>query len=418
MIKVLKIIFIFIQIFVFTGLNLRASDYFPPKRVTVRPVFFVPSDEKDPTIEHMARLNKYIKKSREIFHGILNGKDTFAISKEKAIIINGEKPLSFYKKKSDWGVPEITGTILRKVGYNRFNAPYIFVIILMNSKDYFPMGGGRPFNGGFNTGGGLLITSSYSLIKNPYYLSTFIHELGHSFGLPHPDVYGYNLNENRSIMSYNMKHRTLFFKKSVTPGSLIPEDLRVLSMNKRVFPNLTFDPDSVGNNYKISPKIIWLGPMKIKGQSEYGIEVKTNSGEAFYSSVKNIVISMIKKNEGPGVTFDARYMWSSGKIKEWGIVDLRFPVDVTLDQIRVYSEHSGKYHRVTACVVEVKIGIGYEKVFDNKFLKADEVMDFVPSTSKVWRLHFKTASNYIVLRGLRFFLNNIEIFPQLVPYKD
>ncbi len=94
----------------------------------------------------------------------------------------------------------------------------------MNPNDGWPAGGGRPFNGGFNTGGGIVIMSSNGLDRAPNFQSTLQHELGHAFGLPHVDVYGYDMQTNMSMMSYNPSHHTNGFEPSATPGRFIPED--------------------------------------------------------------------------------------------------------------------------------------------------------------------------------------------------
>ena len=95
---------------------------------------------------------------------------------------------------------------------------------MMNPKDDIPTPGGRPLNGGFNTGGGIIILSSFTLDRSPYIQSTLQHELGHAFGLPHVDVYGYDMKTNASIMSYDPRHHTKGFTESRKPGKLIPED--------------------------------------------------------------------------------------------------------------------------------------------------------------------------------------------------
>lgn len=70
-------------------------------------------------------------------------------------------------------------------------------------------------NGGFNTGGGTILIASRHFTDRPNGQSTLQHELGHAFGLPHIDAYGYPLRGNSpSIMSYNPKHHTRCLKPS------------------------------------------------------------------------------------------------------------------------------------------------------------------------------------------------------------
>ena len=81
---------------------------------------------------------------------------------------------------------------------------------------------------------------------------------------PHVDVYGYDMENNDSIMSYNKKHHTKDFDESDTPGIFIPEDIRSLAKNKRVFKKLTFDEiNDVPKRYKISDKNTALGAIKL-----------------------------------------------------------------------------------------------------------------------------------------------------------
>ena len=98
-------------------------------------------------------------------------------------------------------------------------------------------GGGRTFNGAANTGGGsaeleldrmLNISSGFQQAVN--------HELGHTFGLQHPDAYGYPLRDNQSIMSYDEKIGTTGF--DMAKGHFNPEDFYALGLNKRAFPDL------------------------------------------------------------------------------------------------------------------------------------------------------------------------------------
>ena len=69
-----------------------------------------------------------------------------------------------------------------------------------------------------------------------------VHELGHAFGLTHPNCYGYNLSENDSVMSYNLRHHTQGLPASPGLGGLNPEEYYAIALNRPVFPNFVFDP--------------------------------------------------------------------------------------------------------------------------------------------------------------------------------
>ena len=139
--------------------------------------------------------------------------------------------------------------------------PATRVVLVANPKDNYPVGGGRTINGGLNSGGGFMFIASSELRRNKHFQATLQHELGHAFGLPHPDVYGYDLRANPSIMSYNPANFTDGFRPSRRPGVLIPEDRRALALNKRVFAKATFDPArDLPKGYKLFPKVVPLGP--------------------------------------------------------------------------------------------------------------------------------------------------------------
>ena len=166
--------------------------------------------------------------------------------------------------------------------------------MFVNPTESYPRGGGRPINGGVNTGGGIVVISSHAMKTKPNFQSTLQHELGHAFGLTHVNVYGYDMGSSDSIMSYNPGHHTRGLKPSKTPGILIPEDLRGLALNNRAFVDLEFDEsEQVPKNYKLG-KIKHLGPMKLSDHPL--IVVETNDGEAYSSSVQNIVHSRIRRS--------------------------------------------------------------------------------------------------------------------------
>jgi hypothetical protein len=231
-------------------------------RITVKGVFFVPRDCPKPSIADIKSLNKHIQWARSRYSEMLNGRDTFEVSRTETYYAS--HPLDYYREKPEDAAPWLLNELFEHFGYDRNTCPYIYVIVIANEKDNFPKGGGRNFNGGHNLGGGLVIMSYHTLRYLPTFQSTLRHELGHSFGLVHPEAYGYDMNDNDSIMSYNEKHQTKFLKESDKPGILIPEDICALAANKRIFGKLIFDADKdIPQGYKMNWKIIIQGPLEL-----------------------------------------------------------------------------------------------------------------------------------------------------------
>jgi hypothetical protein len=267
-----------VAVMLLTGIESKAAAEHPDQRyidanqIVVKGVFFVPQNGPNPTMEDIKSLNRHIRWSRERYRTMLKGTDTFEVSAGTIEIYHSSNSLKYFRDKPENGAPWYLDELFDHFGCDTNTCPYIYVIVVANDKDDYPKGCGRNFNGGFNRGGGLALMSLYALRNSPNFQSTLRHELGHAMGLVHVSNYGYDINTSDSIMSDNKKHHTNYFKESKTPGILIPEDIRSLAKNKRVFQKLTFDEiKDVPRGYKISGNInASLGAMKLPE----GIEVK------------------------------------------------------------------------------------------------------------------------------------------------
>ncbi len=390
-------------------------DHTPPDSVTVVPVFFVPSDQVEPSDDTQALLVAHLELAQERYLTLLDDLTTFRLSRE-VVIHRGMRPLAHYREVGGKGVTEYLGELLNRFGYNRITVPYIFFVIVMNSEDDYPVGSGRPINGGYNTGGGIVAMSSKALEREVGFQSTVRHELGHAFGLPHVDVYGYDMGTNPSLMSYNLRHHTRGFEDGAEPGILIPEDLRGLALNDRALPNLEYDQKDT----TMGPPI-WLGPFdSIPGQPEGYVSARTPSGELYGTQAKNAVQGMILPSAGPGVTFDALRMWHSAPSDDRvAILEIEFPIPVTLDSIAVHSGHSGLYHPAEEVRIEAGLPKGPVVVADQPLTGHDDGLSFAPTTARRWCLTFRTSeSRHLTLRGLEFFGSRIPVFPPWVPYRE
>ena len=288
----------------------RGQDAVPPHAVKVLPVFFVPKVESAPTDYQTQRLLRHLAWSQTRYRELLRNQVTFAVAEAQPRVYRSERGLAFYRAQPEGGAPQMVSELLAYLKNNRYACPYVLLVLVMNSKDGFPGGGGRPLNCGINTGGCVIQLSSFALDRSPNFQSTLQHELGHAFGLPHVDSYGYDMKSNDSIMSYNPAHHTKGFTPRKTPGKLIAEDLRALALNQRVFPGLRFDPKKdVPPGCSLAWRMVPIGPMKIPGQPD-GPKVSTQSGEAYGSKVANLVQGQIRPSRKTGkATYDATTMW-------------------------------------------------------------------------------------------------------------
>ena len=395
---------------------------FRPAEIKVLPVFFVPKGEVGPNGAQFEKLMRHLNWSRTRYREMLSGRDTFTIAQSKPHIYRADRPLSFYRSQPESGVPQQVSELLESLKFNRYTCPYVLLVVVVNPANDFPNGGGRPLNGGYNTGGGVIAMSSFALDRIPYFQSTLQHELGHGFGLPHVDVYGYDMKSNPSIMSYDPRHHTKGFSPSAVLGRLIPEDLRGLALNRRAFPKLEFDADKdVPQGYRIAERIVTLGPMKIPDQpdgirSHDHLQGRTTAARSPTSCRARFCPS---KKTGK-VTFDGKLMWSSAKTATgWATVDVTFPYELDLTGIGVHSQYSGQYHPARAVLIRVRAKEGpFRDVATAELKSVDETVALPKTKGKTWQFDFQAdETNCVVLRGLQFFSGDDELFPPLVPYR-
>lgn len=394
------------------------ADPLPPKRVAVRPVFFVPAGETGPSSDQRARLARHLAWARARYAELLGPSGAFALDTSAAAVVSGRRPVAFYRSRPEEGLPEIVAELLNHFRVSRFACPWVFVIVVMNPHDDYPHGGGRPLNGGLDTGGGLAVLSSFALDRIPFVQSTLQHELGHAAGLPHVDEYGRDMRTDPSLMSYNPAHHTDGFRPAATPGLFTAEDVRALARNQRLFPGLRFDParHAAAGPY-IAPDIVPFAPMSIPGHTQALMAVTTPSGEAYASLASNVVQGEIRPNAGPGVTFDATRMWHSDSSPSgWVELVLTFPVPVTLSRIAVHTQHSGRYHAARRIRVWTGEVAGESLVTDADLASPDAEVAFAPARGRRWRIALESADRgQVTVRGLRFFSGDEEVFPPSVP---
>ncbi len=393
--------------------------FLPPPSVTVLPCFFVPRGEHPPSDKQVLRLLQHLEMAQSRFAEIFNGQDTFRISSEPQKIIAYTYDLTFFRNLQKREEHHISGYVLNALNHNRYSCPYICLTVVQNEADPFPGNGGQPFNGGFNTGGGFVLTSSHALNRSSNFQSSLQHDLAHAFGLPHVSAYGYDMERSPSMMSYNRDHDSKDFKLSSRPGTFIPEDRRVLALNRRVFPKLTFDPSrDVPDGYRLDSHIAYFPKMEIFGQPQ-GIIVRTTSGESYSSKASNVVQHVIRPSVNVGMsTYDQESMWHSDRSPNgWVTLEIIFPFPIDLTCIRIHTQHSGLYDAAKAARISVIVGKGtYQYLGEIALLANDERIAFPQMHVLGVKLELKAGdSGFVVVRGLQFYVDSVEIFSPLLP---
>ena len=235
----------------------------------VQPVLFFPSD-KDVTIgsqyqyseSDIAHLDKSIKIVQDRFAVLLSGKsysetlhNSFRlnapikyISKNNhAYFVEGVKFVPPEDSNIKYDKPDhfhrIAAELLANEGSDRKSSKTVFVVIYMRPKDQNNFATqAQTFNGAPNTGGGLALFDVYELKERSNFLSTLLHEMGHTFGLAHVAAYNLDMKTNRSIMSYKPENESKdrFSLGPAQGGTLIAEDYYRIGLNKMFFPNFSY----------------------------------------------------------------------------------------------------------------------------------------------------------------------------------
>jgi len=397
------------------------SRFIPAPSISVLPCFFVPKGERPPGDKQVQRLMQHLEWARARYYELFNGQDTFNIAQEPPKIYYSPYDLAFYRNLQKKEEHHISGKILNILDHNRYSCPYICFTIVQNDADDFPASGGQPFNGGFNTGGGFVLVSSYALNKSPNFQTIVQHNLAHAFGLSHVSAYGYEMEYSPSIMSYNRDHDTKDFKPALKPGIFIPEDRRGLALNRRVFPKLDFiETRDVPPGYRLDPHIATIPRMEIFGQPQ-GIIVRTNSGESFSSKVSNIVQNVIHPSINVGIsTYDQLSMWHSDRTSTgWVMLEVLFPFPVELTCIRIHTQHSGLYDAAIAARISIMEQKGnYLSLGEIELESIDERIAFPLVKTQGLKLELMAGdSGFVVVRGLQFYVEDEEIFSPLIPKK-
>lgn len=252
-----------------------SSAFAAQRRLEVLPIIFVPSDNNDiQEIEYskyMLLIYRHLVLAQRHWQNVLQT-DTFAIS-PFGEVYHAKQPHAYYapsgqEAENSAGLARQVVDLFQLKHDNRIDSNFVFLIVYSRPKSGAKvgpnMGGGRTFNGMPNTGGGA-IQIELSALRNDQpgnFQSTLVHELGHTFGLTHPNCYGHSLSEGPSMMSYNLRHWSHGLVEGAEYSSLNPEDFFVVGQNKIAFPNFHFVP-AIHNpsGQPLNIEQCYLGPM-------------------------------------------------------------------------------------------------------------------------------------------------------------
>ncbi len=243
-------------------------------RLEVLPVLFIARDANWITESDIDLYSYLIFKHLELaqrYYKNQLGTDTFKIADEPVFVYRAQYDdahyLAGHTNEHGPGSAQMFGReILLARHEDRYTTNKIYLVIYVRAKPrdenggvFF--GGGRTFNGAANTGGGsaeLELELDRMLNISSGFQQAVNHELGHTFGLQHPDAYGYPLRDNQSIMSYDEKIGTTGF--DMAKGRFNPEDFYTLGLNKRAFPDFRYEP-AVHNPRGKPIKVVSFGCM-------------------------------------------------------------------------------------------------------------------------------------------------------------
>ncbi len=382
----------------------------PGRMVAIKPVFAVPTDGRAPTPAERMLAAQHVQIAQARYHELLEEQDTFAVESTPDVVTLTHDTAWYVEHSPAFlpGTAALTGELLDHYGLDRHRAPFVFVIIVMSNSADIVFGNAMPLNGGHASGGGA-VSLSLPHLMSPNFQSTLQHELGHAFGLPHVDVYGYDMAGNDSIMSYNLAHHTDGLEPGV--GLLIPEDLFALDKATRIFPEFTWS-GAEPSGYARAPAFV-MPAMPIEGHP-WEVIASTADGEEFGSTAGNAVQGLLVPSSSDA-GFDASVMWHTAYDLAPGTfvgVDLELPVPVRLSGLAVHSEHSGLYHRSD----HLRVTTLDDQVVrvDQPLAGADARVTFAPFVAQRLRVQLRVpASGAVTVRGLRFFEGALELFPPL-----
>ena len=410
-----------------------------PPSVSVMPVILVPSGVGQPSTAEKNELMLQLTWAQQRYSQMLGAVDTFSMAQTTVSVVNDTNHNAAFYAAMEKGIyrnndPEAVKVVLNSFGKDRFNNPYIYCIVVKGTAG--GGGGGVTMNGGTGAGGGYMIFRGDVLLKNaqgqwkvPNFQSSLRHELGHTFGLLHSwEAYGddlprYAADTGDSVMSYNLSHQTgPNHQEAPSAGILLPEEIRELSLNKRVFANLTFDPTTaIPANYGLRSPGGWFGEEdEMPGASRLsvaGTTVSSNQPAAFSSQIGNILSDPVAHPlAAADAVYNASRMFHTGVISDadgWVSIEVFFPSAQALNAVGIHTGYgasdagaSDGVHRADAVEVHYYDSQGTRQLVAARGVSSEDKIRFAEHPSSHWQIFLHSAEpaapRYLVVRGLTF----------------
>ncbi len=378
---------------------LDSVEQYPVGRVMVQPVLFVPKGQQAAlrqwTGGSSPKIDDYLKVVRNKWEQMLGG-PAFDYTPRKTVY--GNEPFDGTKKKSDFFVAT-QGQVLSALGVAPempatpdicdFDRIVLILVVGVKSSQLGTASNWCSY-ATFNGPGVALISIDYEYAEGQL-TSTLVHELGHTFGLRHswerPEAGSksktsklprYDESLSNSVMSYNPTHHTNSTLLANVKGTLLDVDRFELAFNKRVLPRFHFTDE-------------------------------LSAGEQEYVPFLRHPIKPISSS------YDMYTMWQSPSTnpKGWVSLPVVLPRVETVTRIVIETGVAGGQKVAKAAQVEaMTASTAFKKV--GQLQDADGRIDLSVSavSAQEWKIALRTSpGQQVVLRGVRFFNGNTELYP-------
>jgi hypothetical protein len=312
-------------------------------------------------------------------------------------------------------------------------------------------------------------------------LSTLLHELGHAFGLSHLEVYAlddvpnlhgkppvpggqdcaplddwtsfcqgvyashpdadrYAMNCSASVMGYSPFNWTngcitqegtgacafdpglLPLTDLMIPGTMIPDDIRHLSINRRVFPELWFDAAADVPPYVGLQTYGGSAGVDVPGHLHFQVTSTDSEGGSIpnraFGHTSNAVADLEE-------SYTKDRMWRSKTVGEngWATLDLDFPTSVLLHRIRAFTGENDGVRKARVVEVQKLSFTNGWVACGSKDLSGEAEGEVIVSSSgscdfmsRFYRIRFKAGFvGSVAVRGVRMFTLAHELFPPREP---